>query len=39
MINAQGNADNAMNFEEAMAEMRKQIAELKSQGYGAGDDN
>ena len=35
IINAQGSSDNSMNFEETMAEMRKQIAELKSQGYGA----
>ncbi|MDH3608585.1 MAG: hypothetical protein OEQ24_04985 [Gammaproteobacteria bacterium] len=32
---AQGGSENSMNLEEAMAEMRKQIAELKSQGYGS----
>ncbi len=32
---AQGGSENSMNLEEAMAEKRKQIAELKSQEYGS----
>lgn len=36
LLGEQVSSENSLNFKEAMAEMRKQIAELKSQGYGAG---
>lgn len=39
IFDAQGSSENSMNFEEAMAEMQKQIDALKSQGYGADNAN
>jgi len=39
IFDAQGGSENSMNFEEAMAEMQKQIDALKSQGYGTDNAN